>query len=257
MRKLLIALVVIGVYVRADDLTGRDIVEKVVTSEKAATTKMHIKLIQTDIKRGKEKVKVRELIRYQKHFTSGNYKSKSLFRFIKPDIIRGTGFLIWENNFGDNDQWLFLPKLQSARRIEAQEKTKSFMNTEFSYEDLESIYKPDDQYFLDSEENYGDRHCYIVEVISHTNTQYKRRLAWIDSEDWLLRKVEFYDKDNKLLKVLTIEDYHKSNGFSFSEKMIMKNNQTRSKSVMEISDIQYNIDLPDQYFTKESLANPE
>ena len=217
---------------------------------------MNINLTHTDVKRSKEYVKIRKIVRYHKRYINGAYKSKSLLRFIKPDIVKGTCFLIWSNRSGGNDQWLFLPKLKTAKKIESKAKTQRFMNTEFSYEDLESFNQVDEQYFLESEENLNDQHCYIVEVIGHTQTQYKRRLVWIDSQNWLLRKVEFYDKNNKLLKILTISEYQNIETYNFSTKLIMKNIQTGSQTVMNVSDIKYNIELPDSYFTKELLVNP-
>jgi outer membrane lipoprotein-sorting protein len=236
------------------DLTGREVVMNMESSNKAATTKMTIKLTHTDVKRGKEKVRIREMVRYLKRYNNGNYKSKSLLRFIKPDIAKGAGFLIWSNREGRNDQWLYLPKLKTAKQIESKEKTNRFMNTEFSYEDLESFNQPDQQYFLKGEENVNANHCYIVEVIGHTHTQYKCRLVWIDSKDWLLRKVEFYNKSNKLFKVLTVSEFQRFDNFNFSTKLTMNNIQTGSHTVMDVSDIKYNIDLSDNYFTKESLV---
>jgi outer membrane lipoprotein-sorting protein len=255
MKKLLVY-GLLSTYLFSGDITGREIINKMVSPDGVMTSKMEIKLINTDIKRGKEKTTVREMTRFHKKYINGTYASKSLLRFSKPDIIKGTGFLIWANSSGINDQWLFLPRVKTARKIEAQEKTKSFMNTEFSYEDLESFNKPDEQYFLDDEEILNGLHCYIVEVISHSSTQYKYRLAWIDSQDWLLRKVEFYDKNNKLYKTLYVEDYFQSNSYNFAKKMIMKNEQTFSSTVMEMSDIKYNIEIPDSHFTKDSLVNP-
>ena len=256
MKKILILLLGFTIFLQAEQLTGRDVIVNMESSKKVLTTKMNIKLIHTDVKRGKEKVKIREIVRYHKRYSNGNYKSKSLLRFIKPDIVKGTSFLIWSDRSGGNDQWLFLPKLKTAKQIESKAKTQRFMNTEFSYEDLESFNQSDEQYFLKDEENLNDQHCYIVEVIGHTQTQYKRRLAWIDSEDWLLRRVEFYDKSNKLFKVLTINEYKNFENHNFSTKLIMKNIQTGSHTVMDVSDIKYNIDLPDRYFTKESLVKP-
>ena len=217
---------------------------------------MTIKLTQTDIKRGKEKVSIREMVRYLKRYDNNDYKSKSLLRFLKPDIVKGTGFLIWSKQSGGNDQWLFLPKLKTAKQIESKEKTSRFMNTEFSYEDLESFNQSDEQYFLKNEEYLNDQHCYIVEVIGHTQTQYKRRLAWIDSENWLLHKVKFFDKSNKLYKILTISEYENLENYHFASKMIMKNIKTDCQTIMDVSEIKYNIDLPDSYFTKESLVKP-
>jgi len=256
MKKLLLLLFSLAISLSASDLTGRDVIMKMESAEKVLTTQMNIKLTHTNVKRDKEKVRIREMVRYLKRYNKGNYKSKSLLRFLKPDIVKGTGFLIWSNRSGGNDQWLFLPKLKTAKQIESKEKTQRFMNTEFSYEDLESFNQSDEQYFLENEEYIDGVHCYVVEVIGHTQTQYKRRLVWIDSEDWLLRKVEFYDKSNKLFKVLNISEYQSFENFNFSTKLIMKNIQTGSHTVMDISDIKYNIKLPDDYFTKESLIKP-
>ncbi len=257
MKKILLILFSLTISLSADDLTGREIIQKMESSQKVLTTKMNIKLTHTNIKRGKEKVKIREMVRYLKRYSDGKYKSKSLLRFLKPDIVKGTGFLIWSNRLGGNDQWLFLPKLKTAKQIESKAKTQRFMNTEFSYEDLESFDQSDEQYFLDGEENIDGINCYIVEVIGHTQTQYKRRLVWIDSNNWLLRRVDFYDKSNKLLKVLTISEYQNVENYYFSTKLTMKNIQTGSHTIMDVFDIKYNIDLSDSYFTKESLINPE
>jgi len=256
MKKLLILVFILAISLFGGDLTGRDVIINMELSEKSITTQMKIKLTHTAVKRGKEKVRIREIVRYYKRYKNGNYESKSLLRFLKPDIVKGTGILIWSNRSGTNDQWLYLPKLKTAKQIESKEKTSRFMNTEFSYEDLESFNQPDEQYFLYDEENINGNHCYIVEVIGHTQTQYKRRLVWIDNEEWLLRKVEFYDKSNKLCKVLTISEYQSFENFNFSTKLIMENIQTGSYTVMDVSDIKYNIDLSDSYFTKESLVKP-
>lgn len=256
MKKLILLLLGISISLTANDLTGREVIVKMESNKKVATTQMNIKLTHTDIKRGKEKIRIREIVSYLKRYKDGNYKSKSLLRFVKPDIVKGTGFLIWSKQSGGNDQWLFLPKLKTAKQIESKEKTSRFMNTEFSYEDLESFNQADEQYFLKDETNIDSLHCYIVEVIGHTQTQYKRRLIWIDNENWLLRKVEYYDKGNKLLKILTISEYKSFENYHFASKMIMKNIQTGSKTAMDISDFKYNINFADSYFSKENLVNP-
>lgn len=256
MKKIVFIIFCLLISLSASDLTGREVIIKMDSKEKVATTQMNIKLTHNEIKRGKEKVRIREMVRYLKRYDNSDYKSKSLLRLLKPDIVKGTGFLIWSKQSGGNDQWLFLPKLKTAKHIESKEKTSRFMNTEFSYEDLEGFSQSDEQYFLYDEENMDSLHCYIVEIIGHTQTQYKRRLAWIDSENWLLRKVEFFDKSNKLFKILTISEYKSLENYHFASKMIMKNIQTGCQSVMNVSKIKYNIDIPDSYFTKESLVNP-
>ena len=122
MKKLLLLLFSLAISLSASDLTGRDVIMKMESAEKVLTTQMNIKLTHTDVKRGKEKVRIREMVRYLKRYKKGNYKSKSLLRFLKPDIVKGTGFLILSKQSGGNDQWLFLPKLKTAKQIEIKSK---------------------------------------------------------------------------------------------------------------------------------------
>ena len=53
-------------------------------------------------------------------------------------------------------QWFFLPKLKVAKRVKSKEKGKSFMSTDFIYEDLESRGIDDDHYVIDSYEKIGE-----------------------------------------------------------------------------------------------------
>lgn len=255
MKKLLI-FVILSAFIFGEDLTGRQVITNMVSANGILISKMNIKLIDTDYKNGKEKVTIRELTRYHKNYQDGIYSSKSLLRFSKPDIIKNTGFLIWAKRNGGNEQWLFLPKVNSARKIEAKEKTRSFMNTEFAFEDLESFNQSDEQYFLIEKSEFEGNNCYIVEIIRHSNTQYKKRIVWIDDQNWYLRKVEFFDKNNKLIKILQVSDYYTAGDYSYPQKMTMTNKQNEANTVMQINDIDFDVDLPDDFFTEANLINP-
>ncbi len=55
---------------------------------------------------------------------------------------------------------------------------------------------------------------------------------------------------------LTFSEYLNIENYYFSTKLTMKNIQTGSHTIMDVSGIKYNIDLSDDYFTKDSLVNP-
>ena len=74
----------------------------------------------------RKKVKVREFTRYEKVYTSGKFISKSLARFHKPKIVKGTSFLSWVYRNGKTDQWFALPKIKKAKKVKAKDKSKSF-----------------------------------------------------------------------------------------------------------------------------------
>ena len=108
-----------------------EIMNNVYQSPKPKTSIMEIKLEITRLKKGKEKVKTREFIRYTKLYDSGKFVSKSLAKFLSPKIVKGTGLLSWIYRNGESDQWFFIPRLKKAKRIEAKEKIKNVFKYRF------------------------------------------------------------------------------------------------------------------------------
>ena len=120
------------------DLNAYEIMDRVYAIRKPKTSIMEIRLEITRKKRNKEKTKVREFIRYEKYYDKGKYRSKSMARFNTPKVVKGAGLLSWVQKNGQTDQWFFLPKLKTAKKVKGKEKSKSFLNTDFIYEDLQS-----------------------------------------------------------------------------------------------------------------------
>jgi hypothetical protein len=116
------------------DLTAYEVMDRVYSIPKPKTSIMEIRLEITRKKRDKEKTKVREFTRYEKYYEKGKYRSKSMARFNKPNVVKGTGLLSWSQRNGQTDQWFFLPKLKTAKKVKGKEKSKSFLNTDFIYD---------------------------------------------------------------------------------------------------------------------------
>ena len=73
------------------DLTAYEVMDRVYSIPKPKTSIMEIRLEITRKKRDKEKTKVREFTRYEKYYEKGKYRSKSMARFNKPNVVKGTG----------------------------------------------------------------------------------------------------------------------------------------------------------------------
>lgn len=111
--------------------------EKLDQIKKPIDIQTQLKMTLISMKGKKERRRSRELTSIEKKYEDGKFKSKSLLRFSKPKEVKGTGFLTWDK-VGSNpdDQWLYLPALKKVKRIRTKEKGRSFMGTDFSYEDL-------------------------------------------------------------------------------------------------------------------------
>lgn len=83
-------------------------------------------------KNGKQKT--RKLEMWNKDYGKLN---NGLIRFTSPASIEGTGFLNIEKTGQNDDQHLFLPSLRRSRRIVSSQRDGKFVNTDFTFEDME------------------------------------------------------------------------------------------------------------------------
>jgi outer membrane lipoprotein-sorting protein len=133
---------------------------------------------------------------------------KSLIIFENPGAIKGTAFLSFTHKADDDDQWLYLPALKRVKRIASSTKSGPFMGSEFAYEDISSQEVEKYSYSYIGEESFDDRNHFVVERDpADPKSGYSRQVAWIDTEQYRVWKVEYFDRGGALLKTLTVADY--------------------------------------------------
>ena len=82
---------------------------------------------------------------------------------------------------------------------------------------------------------------------------YSRKVSWIRQDCLTAAYVEYYDKLNKLHRVLTVSDVKKVQGFWTIHKMEMKNVQTEHSTLIVVKNPQYNIKIDKALFTVAKL----
>ena len=245
-------LIMFGTFLFGQDLTPKEILTYVASHPKPESSITEIRLEISREKKGKKKVKVREFTRYEKVYISGKFISKSLARFHKPKIVKGTSFLSWVYKNGKTEQWFALPKIQKAKKVKAKDRSKSFLNTDFTYEDLENR-----SFGLDSLANLGSetldgKICKVIMAWPKDKSSYFCRKIWVNSQSWRIAKVEYYSTESKKEKTLYISDFIKKNGFSIAGKMVMEK-ENGDKTIMEVMSYKPDIGLQDEVFTKDFL----
>jgi outer membrane lipoprotein-sorting protein len=204
----------------------------------------------------KGRERVRQTSMASKLFENGATE-KRIIRFLSPAEVKGTGMLIFDYDERNDDMWIYMPALRKTRRIISNEKGKSFMGSEFSNADMSAPNLEAFDYTVTGSGVSGGTDCWIVEVIPVNEDimdrmGYDRQLAWIGKQDFVLRKAEYYDEDDKLFKQMITSDVRQidpSGKKYIATRMEMSNMQNGRKSVMTIDKIQYNPDVKDDYFT--------
>ena len=164
----------------------------------------------------------------------GKNGDRSLLIFLYPNDLKGTKLLNYEVIGGDDKQWLYLPTLKRVKRISSRNKSGSFMASEFSYEDISSQnYKnytyPEDAKIITKD---GIEYFEVLRVSKDKHSGYSKQIIYVDTKENLARFGEYFDKQNRLLKKISFQNYVLLNGVYRVHKIVIKNVQNQKKSAL-------------------------
>jgi outer membrane lipoprotein-sorting protein len=154
-----------------------------------------------------------------------------------------------------------MPAIRKTRRIISSEKSKSFMGSEFTNADMSKPNLNDYRYKLLGIENFNGAACWkihfepINENIEDENG-FSKKIAWINKTNNLVQKVEYYDLDGELHKIMLIKNYKLIDTVKkryFAYYMEMKNVQTGRKSTLKIDKFQMGSSMKESNFSPASL----
>lgn len=254
MKHLLIAagICLVAGTVQAQTLTGRDIAVKM---DEVNTSLDGTRKATMVIERGGQKL-VRKLEMSNKKY---GIDERSLIRFEEPADVRDTLYLSWvyDDTQKDDDLWVYFPSENLVRRISGGGKKGSFMRSDFANEDIEQRAVDDDTHTLIEESTLNDRPVYVIEStpipIKAKDSNYAKRKLWVDAEYWLPVKIEYYDKRDRVLKVMTQGGIENINTIWTATKLIMETPRKKSRTLMQYFDVRYDVGLDDSVFEQSSL----
>lgn len=184
-----------------------------------------------------------------------NVGDKSLVLFGSPRDIEGTALLSHAKILEPDDQWLYLPALKRVKRISSANKSGPFVGSEFAFEDFTTQELNKYDYLYLREETVNGMKMDVVERIPrYKNSGYTRQVSWVDQDIYQVRKVEFYDRRDTLLKTLQLEDYRDYKGIWRSQKLSMVNHKTLKTTDMVYKDYKFGVGLTENDFVKGKLS---
>ena len=189
--------------------------------------------------------------------------SRYIMHFIEPEDVAGTAFLMVERKDADDDQWLYLPALKKTlRKGGSNNKTETFMGTQFTYGDMESRDVADSVNKRLPDETLGGVDCYVVESIPkpEKKEQYSKLVTWINKANKVPVRMQFFDLKNALKKVMmvqkvgTVKSPKTGKDVLVITDAVMLNVQDNKATRLLVGDIDTKAVLTDEDFTKERLS---
>ena len=197
---------------------------------------------------------------FRKYFDD---EKRTVLFYISPRSVKDTAFLTYDylGSEKQDDQWIYLPATRKVRRISAADRGDYFLGTDFTYEDIKKETKVEiNDYHRQTvgEEKIDGKHCYIVESVP-VNEKVKKELgygkmrSWIDSEIWMVRKAQYWDTQDNLLKTTIFKEIKQHQNIWTPHIMEVENHKSGHKTIFTFSDIDYQSDIPDKLFSTNNL----
>ena len=184
-------------------------------------------------------------------------RSKAVLRFLAPPEVKGVALLIVNHPERASDQWMWTPALQRERRIALQDRSTRFFGTDFSFEDLEERDVDQYNYRLVGEETIDGAPCWRVESTPSQKkiSQYTKADAWIRKDNYAFAQIESYIKAD-VVRRLNYSDFVQVQGIWTARRLVMDDLRRKSRTVLTLWKLEYNIPLKDEDFTLQALRNP-
>lgn len=256
MIRYLIVLLLMFLPLNAYALTAEDIMRK---SQEAFLyqgedfkARVMMRLITKD-----DKERIREMTMLRKNYGTSGGEQKYFIYFFQPADVRNMTFMVYKYPGKDDDRWLFIPAIKMVRRIAAQDKASSFVGSDFTYEDISGRDIEDDTHEIIKEEKLGGQDSFVIKSTPKAgDMDYSYELSWVNKNNFLPLKEEYYDRNGELYKVFTADEVKDINGFPTITKRTMKNIQSGHRTEVTFIKTDYNIGIEDSFFSERFLRRP-
>ncbi len=253
----------------SDDKAGQEVKEEELTVEKIVQKANHMAYYQGDDGKSKVYMKITDkqdrsrerqfviLRKDGKKYENTDYQDQKYFvYFQRPADVREMVFMVHKHAKPekDDDRWLYLPSLDLVKRIAASDKRTSFAGSDYLYEDVSGRSLDEDVHELrDTTEKY-----YVIrnKPKQPKLVQFKYYDVYIDKKTFMPMKMEYYDAKDKIYRIIESLETKKIQDFITVTKSKVVDKKRESTTIMEFSDIKYNIDLKDRIFTERYLRRP-
>jgi hypothetical protein len=182
--------------------------------------------------------------------------SKAVLRFTAPPEVKGVALLIVNHPDRASDQWMWTPALERDRRIALQDRSARFFGTDFSFEDLEERDIDQFDYKLLGEETFEGAACWKLESRPKLkkSSQYTSSELWIRKDNYVIIRIDHSKKD-KLVRRIDYRDIENIQDIWTPKTLEVNDIGRKSRTVMKVDNLKYNLPMQDSEFTVEALRH--
>lgn len=157
-----------------------------------------------------------------------------------------------------NDMWNWMPSINKMIKIPPSMMSQSWMGSDFTNDDLVKMnsYVTEYTHQVVGSEVIDGMDCYIIELIPKPEAAiiWGKVKTWITKEEYYQLRLEFYDEDYEIVNHQVCSDIKQFNDRKLPAKMVMvPADEPGNKTIIEVLDTEYNIDLKESFFSQQNM----
>ena len=204
--------------------------------------------------RGKERVREFTMVRLDVE-EGGAQDYFTYFR--KPYDVSRLTFMVHKLPDETDKRWLYVPSVDLVKRISADDRTSSFVGSDFTYEDVSGRHWSEDEHRLLREDEIDGRGVFVVESTPREAYEgFARKVTWVDSEHFLIVREEYYTGGDGPDRIYTAERVEEIAGVPTAVERRMENVRKSQHTLVTFSNIRYDVGVDESIFTERYLKNP-
>ena len=236
------------------ELTGARIIEKSQIAFHYQGEDMKAKITMKLIdKGGGVRKRVLTMLRLEE---SDGGNQKIFIYFHEPGDLRNMTFMVWKYPDREDDRWIYISSVDLIRRIAADDKRSSFVGSDFTYEDISGRAASFDTHKILRSETIDGKDYYVIESVPKEKVDYIRKISWIDKENFLPLKEDYFDVQDELFRVFTADKIEDIADFPTITVRTMTNVKTGHRTEVSYENVSYDLGLDDGDFSERSMRKP-
>ena len=177
-------------------------------------------------------------------------RQRMLTVVLAPADTRGVASLVTDGT--PPETALYTPAVRRVRVLVPQDGYDAVLGSDFTYFDLGFVRRHDKYNVVGSEQRNG-KDAWKIEQVPASPWYYSKIVSWIDQATMLPLERDYYSPAGALWKVQTFDKVVTIDGQPVAMSTTMQDKQTGGTSQIQVSNLQFDVDLPDSFFDRGAL----
>lgn len=157
-----------------------------------------------------------------------------------------------------SEMWSWNPSISRLIKLPPSMMSQGWMGSDYTNDDImrESSVVNDYTHDIAGEENIGGLSCYKIRLTAREGASvvWGKQIQWIDKKDFLILKAELFDEDGYLVRTETGSEIKVMDGRRIPSRIeLVPADEPANKTVIDILDIRFNIDVAEDFFSQQNM----